>query len=210
MSIYKQMFEALGELGPITKTSKGQVGRREFTYADLPTVLETVRPVLRKHGLEIVQDSAVDEGVFKVWTIIFNEGWEHVERGQVGMELTSDPQANGQIISYCRRYSILLSLNLSTEDDENKFHKQENKPITALQTAKDAFEEQDDHTKEMMRTKAMEILAALKAGEKDAAKAEFRKTMDSFEGDADAQAAFRSLFPDSKDRSALKGATNGV
>ena len=206
MSIFKRLFDALGELGPITKSSKGQVGRREFTYADLPTVLETVRPVLRKHGIEIMQDSEVSEGVFKVWTVIFTDTSEHIERGQVGMELTSDPQANGQIITYLRRYSILLALNLSTEDDENKFQKQENKPITALQTAKDAFEEQDDHTKEMMRTKAMEILAARKAGETDAAKVEYKKVMDSFNGDADAQAAFRSLFTDSKDRSALKGA----
>ena len=106
---------ALGELANIHKTNKADMGSHSYTYADLGTVLEAIKPVLTERGLAVSQPVGV-EGVA---TIVFHTSGQWLAFGPLKVKPTQNtPQAEGSAITYARRYQILAALNLATEDDD--------------------------------------------------------------------------------------------
>lgn len=117
--LYKALLEVQKELKTISKDSQGQFG----SYASLEKVLETVEPVLHKHGLLLLQSGAVNENENVLSTSIV-----HVETEQEKVSsfvLKQDkqgPQGFGAALTYCRRYAILSLVGKATGDDPDAAH----------------------------------------------------------------------------------------
>lgn len=87
-------------------------------YAPLSEVINTIRPILAKYGLSIMQDDFGTGESVTVTTTIFHSSGEWLQSG----ELTGKPEKNtvqamGAVITYLRRYQLSSVLGLSSEDD---------------------------------------------------------------------------------------------
>lgn len=95
-------------------------------YATLDTILETVRPVLAKHGLAVVQSATMphtsDGGTlvaFAVGTRLLHKSGEWLESYAMVPLGKLDPQGSIAALTYGRRGSLSALLALSTEDDDD-------------------------------------------------------------------------------------------
>jgi len=124
LSIYKSLAEFQQECPVIHKGTKGH----NYSYADLPTILEVINPLLKKHGLgftQLMQGTAIQ-------TILF-----HVETGESIESLTEVPQVElrgmnafqsaGSGITYYRRYALSSMLGIVTDKDTDAGGEQKKK-----------------------------------------------------------------------------------
>jgi hypothetical protein len=92
-------------------------------YATLAGAIETIKPVLKKHGLTFIQDINGDAGVVRCSTIIIHESGQAVKVGEVAVPYDTQgknaAQAAGSAITYARRYSLLAAFGLSSIDDDD-------------------------------------------------------------------------------------------
>ena len=103
----------------IESIKKNRKGR--FNYADTDYLMEAVRPILKKHQMVINPRITCSQG--EVW--LFTE-LIHAPTGQgiesyVPLKTFNDPeysdQAAGGNITYQRRYSLMVVLNITLEGD---------------------------------------------------------------------------------------------
>lgn len=99
-------------------------------YTTLTAIMETVRPILAKHGLAVVQGAgfhhANDVGEIVAITIdttLLHESGEYITIGTV-MPITRGkegytPQGAGAAISYGKRYGVSAILALVTDEDDD-------------------------------------------------------------------------------------------
>jgi hypothetical protein len=118
----KQLFKALAgfqrEVKPIHKGTKGF----GYTYADLPTILEKINPLLEKHGLGFTQIINSHDGENYLNTLVF-----HVETGEliesnciikeISLAKMNEYQVFGSGVTYFRRYTLSSMLGLVTDKD---------------------------------------------------------------------------------------------
>ena len=101
-----------------------------YTYADLPTILSVINPLLEKWRLGFTQPLEDD----KVKTIVF-----HIDTGEtiessitipqgVMLKGMNDFQVLGSAISYLRRYSISSILGIVSDKDTDASGEQVSKP----------------------------------------------------------------------------------
>ena len=114
-NIYTALAKFQEEIKPIVQNTSGY----NYKYADLGSIIETIKPILAKNGLGFVQP--LDGKSVK--TIIFHsESGDNIE-GTVeipqGVELKgmNAYQSLGSAITYLRRYSLASMLGLITEED---------------------------------------------------------------------------------------------
>lgn len=99
-------------------------------YASLKAILETVRPVLHRHGIRIRQGTTkswtLDEGggakgrLVPVFTDLVHSESGEVQRTEVEMPLTKmDPGAMSSAISYGQRKTLLMGLGLTTDEADD-------------------------------------------------------------------------------------------
>jgi len=92
-------------------------------YADLAEVLNTVRPLMSKHGLALAQfpsyEGNSEQGIVSVETVLMHSS------GQWMSCVTSSPvkgkvdsQVIGSATTYCRRYPAASILGIAQEDDD--------------------------------------------------------------------------------------------
>jgi len=88
-------------------------------YADLATVLKTVRPVLAKHGLALTQTTQVDEQSRLL--LVTRLHWRDEELcGYYPINPTkADPQGYGSALTYARRYTIQAIVGVAADDDDD-------------------------------------------------------------------------------------------
>jgi hypothetical protein len=94
-------------------------------YATLDAIMETVRPVLAKHGLSIVQGCTIPSEVdgrltgFAVETMVLHASGEFLSN-MVFMPLAKQSaQDAGSALTYGRRYGVSALLSLATDDDDD-------------------------------------------------------------------------------------------
>jgi hypothetical protein len=111
-------------------------------YADINTLLATIRPVLNELGIVIIQPLMVMDGKNVLCTHIFdgeNSKNDTIQTSNLMAESSIiipdnlDPQKIGSAITYYRRYSLQALLLLEAEDDDaegtkGNGHKPEVKP----------------------------------------------------------------------------------
>ena len=115
----KALNKAQAELKPaeMNKTNPFLKNR----YADLGSVLEAARPVLKKNGLSIAQFPASDDSRIGLTTILMHVSGEWLEETMmlpVEQEKgKSGAQVAGSIISYLRRYGLSAVLGIYADED---------------------------------------------------------------------------------------------
>src|SRR3990167_8490410 len=90
----------------------------EYSYADLPDIIDAVRPVLAAEGLSVGQsvDPLGDELLGVVTRVYHKAG--HVESfGPTPMPAAGDPRTVGSAITYARRYSLSAALGIASDED---------------------------------------------------------------------------------------------
>lgn len=89
-------------------------------FADLATVRDTVKPVLTKYKLSVVQMPCEVDGVGpSLCTMLLHESGQFV-RATVGLyPAKKDPQGIGSAITYARRYGLQAVLGVVADDDDD-------------------------------------------------------------------------------------------
>jgi hypothetical protein len=116
-NLYKALFNIKAELGcTIHAESNGQYG----AYASLEQVLRTVDPIVRKHGLLIVQGPNVTDvgGPLLTTRIVHVEADEWIEYRHLLTPDKAGPQGLGACETYARRRTIMDIFGLAAENDD--------------------------------------------------------------------------------------------
>lgn len=88
-------------------------------YADLPAVVDAIKPHLAKHGLGFMQCPRPADGGVAIETILI-----HAEGGKLSMGVLfvpankQDAHGYGSALTYARRYALQTCFGLPTEDDD--------------------------------------------------------------------------------------------
>lgn len=119
--------DSIGELAKALATAQGEIENAsknaknphfKSNYADLAEVINTVRPIMSKHGISISQFPAFDSGLASVETIVMHHSGEWmsgISSAPVGKQ---DAQGVGSAITYLRRYSLAAIAGIAQEDDD--------------------------------------------------------------------------------------------
>jgi hypothetical protein len=118
INISKALSEFQSNCPVLSKGSQGY----GYKYADLPSIVSTINPIMKKSGLCFTQLTGSEEGKVSVTTILI-----HAESGEFfettissnvkGAAKMSEIQAAGSIITYLRRYSLSAILGIVTDED---------------------------------------------------------------------------------------------
>ncbi len=117
-TIYAALVAAQAEFPDVTKAKTANTGSYSYRYADLADVLDAVKPVLKAHGLAVVQDAVTEDRGIGVTTIVIHESGEALKFGPLVLSYGNSPQAAGSAITYARRYALVAALGLATDDDD--------------------------------------------------------------------------------------------
>lgn len=93
------------------------------SYITLDGILETVRPILAKNDLAVMQEATGDGEFIYVKTKLIHSSGEMLETELLKMKpQKNDPQQMGSCITYAKRYQLaaLLGICESVDDDGNK------------------------------------------------------------------------------------------
>ncbi len=87
-------------------------------YADLPSILAEIKPVMTAHGLAMFHVAKFDDGgrAYVETTLIESDSGESAV--SVFPLFGTKPQEIGSSMTYARRYNIQALLDLSTDDDD--------------------------------------------------------------------------------------------
>lgn len=118
--LWKALLKAQSELPAAKREARNEF--KKYSYADINSVLEVVRPILNKHGIVVTQSvfsSACPECYPVVTTTL-----THAESGSswsAPMTIPCDArdiQKLGAAVTYGRRYSLVSMLCLEQEDPD--------------------------------------------------------------------------------------------
>ena len=117
------LIKAQGEMSGIAKEGNNPAFRSK--YVTLDSILDTIRPVLTKHGLMLSQgitsQSVTDDKVtaIEVESRIIHASGEWVAQGVVVPITKHDAHGFGSALTYGRRYSVSSLLAISADEDDD-------------------------------------------------------------------------------------------
>lgn len=118
IGVAKALVEVNKEIGNIKQTAENPF--YHSSYAPLSTILETIRPILNKNGLVILQDITREGNNTIISTMILHSSGEWIMQEGLCLPLEKlTPQGAGSAVTYGRRYSLSAMLNLATEEDDD-------------------------------------------------------------------------------------------
>jgi len=118
--IYTKLYNLQLEIGSISKDVTNPFYRSK--YFDINSLIGQLNPLLKKHGLLLMQP-IINNEVKSIIVEINGDG--KVESG-INLPDIPDPQKLGSAITYFRRYTLVSLLALQAEDDDG------NKAITKV------------------------------------------------------------------------------
>lgn len=117
--IYDLLASAQAEMKNPKMRGEGSTGKRSYKYAELPDVLNCIKPALNSRGLFLLQSTERDErGNLYISTRVCRAN-ESVELDREYYEFDADPQDFGKRETYARRYSLNKAFGLAGEDDDD-------------------------------------------------------------------------------------------
>jgi len=131
-NISKALSSFQNECPVIQKNSDGY----GYKYTDLPFIVSTISPILKKHGLMFTQSVFSKDSDFvgvKTTLIHFKSGefFESEMSSSISKNRTANKmneiQAQGSIITYLRRYSLSSILGIVTDADADGYAQRESK-----------------------------------------------------------------------------------
>ena len=116
-------------------------GEFSYRFAALSDVLETVRPLLAKHGLSVVQELVSDTtGGLGCATLLMHAGGQWIGFAPFFVPATGDAKEHGAAASYARRYALMAALNLAAAEEDGGAAGQTSRPPAKAQPKNDAGE----------------------------------------------------------------------
>jgi hypothetical protein len=124
----RQFYEALrqvqAELKPVPKKRivKNKDGSIRYRYATFDDVVETIRPILVKHGFSFSFKTNIGDNKAMIRCELYHKDG-HTETCEVTMPLIPDAsgmnivQSFGAVITYGKRYALSLLLGIPSEED---------------------------------------------------------------------------------------------
>ena len=112
------IVKAQGELEHVAKDANNPHFKSK--YADLPSVVDTIRPVYAKHGLAVLQGFVPDDSGVTIETRIIHSSGQWIS--DEGLHLPIDKQnaqGVGSAITYGRRYTLLAMSGVAPDDDDD-------------------------------------------------------------------------------------------
>ena len=104
------------------------------SYANLEAVLFTVKPILAKHDLSVVQFPGYEDGVCTLSTIVLHKTGEWLQ-SKAGAPLDKPTAWSvGSCVTYLRRYSLASICQIAQEDDDGSAASEPSNPKPAKQT----------------------------------------------------------------------------
>src|SRR6478672_4872557 len=118
VNLAKALKQFHAGIGKITKDATNPFFNSK--YATLSTILEAIKQPLLDAGLSFTQFPTGQNGLTTV--LMHGESGEFMQCDYFMTPLKNDPQAQGSVISYMRRYALaaVLGLNLDEDDDANR------------------------------------------------------------------------------------------
>jgi ERF superfamily len=113
----KALVAAVGELSNVAKTAANPYFKSK--YAPLDAIIDATRPVLKKHGLAVIQQPLFKDGSAGVETVIIHDGGYSCSSTLLLPLKDQSPQGVGSAITYARRYSLAAVLGIASEDDDD-------------------------------------------------------------------------------------------
>jgi hypothetical protein len=108
---------AFAELEAATKTASNPHFKSK--YADLPTVIDAIKPHLSKHGLAFMQMPKPSEGGISIETVLIHSSGDKLSMGVLFVPANKhDAHGFGSALSYARRYALQTCFGLPTADDD--------------------------------------------------------------------------------------------
>lgn len=88
-------------------------------YADLPAVIDAIKPALIANRLFFTQATHDVEGGVCIETQVHHESGESMSFGRLFVPASkNDAQAFGSALTYARRYSLMTAFGIPAEDDD--------------------------------------------------------------------------------------------
>lgn len=107
-----------GEIKSIEKD--GTNPHFKSSYTTLDHMIDVTKPILHKHGLNVMQFLGGDGERITCKTMIIHESGEWIESDPFTVKAQrTDPQGAGSASTYSRRYSYSATLSLSLGDDDD-------------------------------------------------------------------------------------------
>lgn len=103
------------DLKPVDKNSDNPFFKKK--YADLPSVMKAVQPLLATHKLAISQFLTNIHGDSAIRTILLHESGQYIEDIAPLMMGKDDSQSQGAATTYARRYGVMAVLGVVAEED---------------------------------------------------------------------------------------------
>jgi hypothetical protein len=121
-SLHAAMALAFAEIESATKSAPNEAFKRNgkaSKYADLPAVIEAVKPALVNHGLFFTQHCHPSEDGVIVETVLGHSSGESMSMGSLYVPANKrDPHGFGSALTYARRYALQTAFGVPTEDDD--------------------------------------------------------------------------------------------
>lgn len=123
---FKEIPKALANFTTEAENASKNKNHPQFRakYADLAEILNTVRPVLSKNGLSVIQAPSfipgnnAEKGLVTVETVILHTSGEFISSKISAPISKNDAQGVGSAITYCRKYGLSAMLGIAQEDDD--------------------------------------------------------------------------------------------
>jgi len=117
--ISKALTDFQSKAPQIPKDKTVNNGKYKYSYSDLATIWQKIREPLAECGLAVVQMPSTYNSKLHMTTLVSHISGQWVQ-DTMELEVTNQtPQGQGSAITYGRRYMLISSLGLTTEDDND-------------------------------------------------------------------------------------------
>lgn len=116
-TLHGGMALAFAEIEAATKSADNPFFKSK--YADLGSIIATVKPALVRHGLFFTQHCHPSEDGVIVETVLYHRNGDSLSMGKLYVPANKrDPQGFGSAQTYARRYALQTAFGVPTEDDD--------------------------------------------------------------------------------------------
>lgn len=121
LEIAKAIIAVQKNLKPLERSSKNdEYGSK---YTPLHEVMTQALALLNKHKIGVMQPPTVIDGQSGLLTILIHESGASYQSATKLALTKVDPQSHGSAITYLRRYALMATLGLTSEEDDDDGNK---------------------------------------------------------------------------------------
>ena len=132
--LYGALAKAQGEIINAAKNSKNPHFKSD--YADLASILDTVKPARSKNGIGVIQGTAFDGSRVTVTTVLAHSAGGSISSEASCVPAKMDGQGIGSATTYLRRYGLAAMTGVAQADLDGEDSKHSTPPAPAVRQPK--------------------------------------------------------------------------